>query len=253
MTLYFIGLGLADPEDISVKGLEIIRQCDTIYFEKYTSLLQCSIHDLEQFYGKKIIPATRELTETQDTRIVEEARTKKVAFLVVGDPFSATTHVELFKLAQEKRVPVEIIHNASILTAIAKSGLQLYKFGRTISLPFLEDHPHLESPYNMLRENKYLELHTLLLLDLQPEKNKFMTIPEAINILEKMEEHKKEHVVQKNMMALGCARLGSTTEMIKAAPIEKLKNIAFGSAPHCLIIPAKLHFMEEEMLQLWKA
>lgn len=37
--LYLIGLGLADEKDISVKGLEIIRQCQAVYLEAYTSIL----------------------------------------------------------------------------------------------------------------------------------------------------------------------------------------------------------------------
>lgn len=37
--LYFIGLGLGDAKDISVKGLEAIKKSKTIYLEAYTSLL----------------------------------------------------------------------------------------------------------------------------------------------------------------------------------------------------------------------
>lgn len=37
--LYLIGLGLGDAEDITVKGLEIVKKCKRIYLEAYTSLL----------------------------------------------------------------------------------------------------------------------------------------------------------------------------------------------------------------------
>src|SRR3989338_9165216 len=127
MTLYLIGLGLHDEKDISVKGLEIIKKCDIVYAENYTSILQTTTAHLEKFYGKKIIPAPREVTEQGAQRIIEEAKKKEVAFLVVGDPFSATTHVELYKLAREKNVLVKVIHNTSVLTAIGITGLQLYK------------------------------------------------------------------------------------------------------------------------------
>src|SRR3989338_812188 len=139
MTLHLIGLGLSSEKDISVKGLKTIKKCSKIYLENYTSLLQCSIQDLEKFYGKRIIIANREKTEQQFSEILKEAKTKEVAFLVVGDPFSATTHTELFREAREKKIPVKVIHNASILTAIGITGLQLYKFGRTASIPFLEN------------------------------------------------------------------------------------------------------------------
>ena len=37
--LYFIGLGLADETDITVKGLEIVRKAERVYLEAYTSIL----------------------------------------------------------------------------------------------------------------------------------------------------------------------------------------------------------------------
>lgn len=37
--LYIIGLGLADEQDISVKGLEIVRKADRVYLEAYTAIL----------------------------------------------------------------------------------------------------------------------------------------------------------------------------------------------------------------------
>ena len=232
-------------------GLEMVKKCDIIYIENYTSLLQCSVADIEKFYGKKVILANREKTEQQSHSILQEAKDKEVAFLVVGDPFSATTHIELFKEAREKKIPIRIIHNASILTAVGITGLQLYKFGRTISIPFQEDVPTLEGPYNIIRENGYLGLHTLCLLDLKPEKNKWMNIQEALSILERIETQKKENTITSKMIVVGCARLGSSTQLIRFGSLEKIKKIDFGKPPHCLIIPAKLHFMEKEVLDIY--
>lgn len=251
MTLYLIGLGLHDEKDISVKGLEAVKKCETIYLENYTSLLGCTIDDLEKFYGKKIVPATREMTEQGAERMVEEAVKKKIAFLVVGDPLSATTHIELLRLAHEKKVPVEIIHNASVLTAIGITGLQLYKFGRVGSIPFRQDVPVLEAPYDILQQNRALELHTLFLLDLTPGK-KFMTIPEAMERLEEMETKKKEGLIKENLLIVGCARLGGANAIIRAGAWKDIKKIDWGKPPYCLIIPAdKLHFLEKEMLEIY--
>ena len=252
MTLYIIGMGLSTEKDISVKGLETIKKCDKVYLENYTSLLQCSKQDLEKLYGKKVILADRTITEQNDEAIVEEAKKKEVAFLVVGDPFSATTHIELFKLAKEKKVPVQVIHNASVLTTVGITGLQLYKLGRVASIPFLEDHPNLETPYLVLKENQQQGLHTLFLLDLKPDLKKFMTVNEALDILEKIETRKKEKLINKDTLVVGCARLGSADAFIKAGALDKIKKEKFGAAPHCLIIPGKMHFMEEEMLEFYK-
>ena len=37
--LYLVGLGLGDEKDITVRGLEVVRSCDVIYLEAYTSVL----------------------------------------------------------------------------------------------------------------------------------------------------------------------------------------------------------------------
>lgn len=252
MTLYLIGLGLSDQKDISLKGLEIIKKCQKIYLENYTSLFQCPISNLEKLYGKKIILADREMTEQGEEKIVNEAKDKEIAFLVIGDPFSATTHAELFKLAKEKKVSVKIINNASVLTAIGITGLQLYKFGKTTSIPFIEEQPNLETPYLVLKENLKSGLHTLFLLDLRPEENRFMTVNQAIGILEKIENRKRMHLINQSTVMIGCARLGSDDFIVRAGKSSDLKKFDFGKPPHCLIIPGKMHFMEEEMLGLWK-
>lgn len=36
---YFIGLGLGDAKDITVKGLEIVKGAKRVYLEAYTSIL----------------------------------------------------------------------------------------------------------------------------------------------------------------------------------------------------------------------
>lgn len=251
MVLYFIGLGLSTEKDITLRGLEAIKNCDKIYLENYTSLLQCSVEELEKLYGKKIILANRELSEQGADHIVEEAKNKDVAFLVVGDPFSATTHTELLKQAFYFGVPIKVINNASILTAVGITGLQLYKFGKTTSIPFLEDYSQLETPHNVIKENQSLGLHTLCLLDLNPEEDTFLTINKALEILENIEKRKKGKIIYDNFLVVGCARLGSDNFIVKAGTVAELKKVDFGQAPYCLIIPGKLHFAEEEMLGLW--
>src|SRR3989338_3598255 len=135
MTLHIIGLGLGNEKDITLKGLESVKKCDLIYLENYTSILNCTINDLESLYGKKIMPANRELVEAEDNEIIRNAKEKNIALLVVGDPFSATTHIDLFLRAKKENIDIKIVNNASILTAVGITGLQLYKFGKTTSIP----------------------------------------------------------------------------------------------------------------------
>lgn len=52
--LVFVGLGLGDAKDITVKGLEVVKKCKRVYLEAYTSILTVgkdalvwiSIHDV---------------------------------------------------------------------------------------------------------------------------------------------------------------------------------------------------------------
>jgi len=49
--LTFIGLGLYDEKDISLKGLEAIRDSDVVYVEFYTSrLMGSSVEEMEALW-----------------------------------------------------------------------------------------------------------------------------------------------------------------------------------------------------------
>ncbi len=249
MSLFIIGLGLNDQKDISVKGLELVKRSGVVYLENYTSILSCSVEELEKFYSKKIILADRELVEKQaEQTILDQARHRNVSFLVVGDALTATTHADLLLRAEKAGIDVEIVHNASVYTAVARTGLQLYNFGKTTSIPFFEEYVSVETPYNVLEKNLELGLHTLFLLDLDPSKERFMTVNDGIEVLLKIEAKKKHDIFNENAFCVGCARLGRDDFVIKAGPAKELLAADFGKPPHCLIVPGKMHFMEEEFL-----
>ncbi len=253
MALYFIGLGLYDEKDVSLRGLEAIKKCDVVYLENYTSMLSCDVKKLEEFYGKGIILAPRELVEKKaEKTILKDALSKEVAFLVIGDPMSATTHLDLRLRAEKAGIECIIIHNASVFSAVGVIGLQLYKFGRTTSIPFQEDKWHPETPYDVIKENRKNGLHTLILLDLSPDEKRFMTVNQAIEYLLSIEDKRKEKVFSNGLFCVGCARLGSLNPCIKSGKAFELLKEDFGKPMHCLIIPGKLHFAEEEALELFK-
>lgn len=119
--LIFIGLGLGDVKDITVKGLEYVKKAKKVFLEHYTSILGCGKDELEEFYGRRdLILADRDLVESGADEILEEAKDHDVAFLVVGDPFGATTHSDLMIRAKEKGIEVKTVHNASIMNAVGK-------------------------------------------------------------------------------------------------------------------------------------
>ena len=138
--LYFVGLGLGNEKDITVKGLEAVRSCEQVFLENYTSILGIDKEKLEEFYGVPILYADREKVESDSDAILLSAREQNVAFLVVGDPFCATTHTDMWLRAKELGIEVQAIHNASIMNAAGCCGLQLY-----YSFFFLKMNNNIES------------------------------------------------------------------------------------------------------------
>lgn len=139
MVFYLIGLGLGDPSDVTVRGLEVIKKCARVYLEAYTSIISGGKEGLEKFYGREVILADREQVEQASDDLFAGAETGDVALLVVGDPLGATTHTDLKLRAHQLGIPVEVISNASIMNAVGCCGLQLYHFGETVSIPFWQD------------------------------------------------------------------------------------------------------------------
>ena len=110
--LYFIGLGLGDAKDITVKGLEIVKTAKKVFLEHYTSILGCDQAQLEEFYGRELILADRDLVESGAEEILADAKNDIVAFLVVGDPFGATTHsdLDLRYMSKLNKIEVEFLY-----------------------------------------------------------------------------------------------------------------------------------------------
>ena len=251
MTLNFISLGLNDEKDISLKGLETVKKADFVYLESYTSKLNVPIDYLEKLYDKKIIIANRALVESEaEKTILANAKDNEVAFLIVGDVFSATTHMDLYLRARKLGIKTRVIHNASIFTAVGVTGLQLYKFGKTASIPFHNE--NVEVPYDVLTLNQKNNLHTLFLLDLKEYSNDSLSVNDAMRYLLKVEIKRGERVFNDNTLCVGCAKLGSLDQIIKAGKARDLLRYDFKNGMHCLIVPAKtLHFMEEDALKLY--
>jgi diphthine methyl ester synthase len=167
MVLYMIGLGLSDEKDITVKGLEAVRKSSRVYLEKYTAVLMCDKERLEQFFEREVIEADREFVESGSDGMIAEAKDQDVCFLVVGDPFCATTHSDLFMRCVEQGVQVQVIHNASIVSAMGCCGLQVYRFGEIVSIPFFTETWRPYSFYDKIKFNREKGLHTLCLLDIK--------------------------------------------------------------------------------------
>lgn len=251
--LVFIGLGLHDEKDLTLRGLEEARSCDLLFMEEYTSFLSGAGKDkIEAVIGKGVQLLDRsQVEELGEEMILKPAQNKKVGFLIPGDPLISTTHVALRLRAGELGIASKVVHNASIHSAAPSiAGLQNYKFGRSASIPFPIGFTP-ETPYDVLKENQKLGLHTLLFLDIKITRGKrrCMTANQGIKYLLELEEKRRESVFTPETLCVVLGNVGSEEEILRAGKARKLLELDFGGPPHSLIVPGKLHFMEEEYLR----
>ncbi len=244
MTLYLISLGIQDKEDMSMKAYKTATKCSVLYLETYTSKGP-TLKELQTFLKKKILPLERKDIEEQSDMLLKHAKKKTIGILIYGHALAATTHLGLLEECRRTKTPYEIIHGSSILTAVSVTGLSLYNFGKTTSIPF--KHEHVEEPYNVLQKNLKNNYHTLFLLDLA--NNKYMDTREAITYLLRVEHQRNEHVLDANTFAIICGGLGSKHQVIKAGTLQQLQKKPLGVYPQVLIIPGTMHFVEEDYVK----
>lgn len=228
--LYIIGLGL-DIEGISKSGLEAVGKCDKAYLESYTVEFPYSKEELGTMIGKEIADADRNIVESPE--LVEEAKESDIALLVYGSPLAATTHISLIEECKKKGVETGVIHNASVFDAVAETGLQIYKFGKTTSMPNFEANSYVD----IIKENQKIGAHTLILVDIG------MGFSEALKRLEEDSESKSVKIER----VIVCSRLGNEDSKIYYGMIDDLKKKEV-KAPFCIVIPGELHFAEKEFL-----
>ncbi len=245
--LSFVGLGLYDLEDISAKGLQAVRNADLVYLEAYTSLLTgTSPEEMACRYGKELVVLKREDVEQHPEGFLQNALEKKVVFLTGGDPMVSTTHIDLRIRAARMGVRTEIIHGSSIVSAVCGlSGLQNYRFGKSCSLPFPHGKWRPTTPATVIRKNLEDNLHTIVYLDIQD--NRYMTIREAVNLLEPMVLDSGFRI----SCYVGIARAGSAEPKVQAGDAVTMRETDFGGPLHILVIPAILHEMEREYLEVF--
>ncbi|GAA5917112.1 hypothetical protein JCM5296_001199 [Sporobolomyces johnsonii] len=288
--LYLVGLGLSDEKDVTVRGLEAIKASERVYLEAYTSILGVGKERLEAFYGKDIIVADRDMVETESDAILENADKVDVAFLVVGDPFGATTHADLLLRADALSIPYTVIHNASVMNACGAVGLALYNYGQTVSIPFFTENWRPDSWLERVRENLRLGLHTLCLLDIkvkeQSEENlargrkifeppRFMSVPTAISQLLSLLPSDSpssssspdsetetpslspspESLTPSSTLAISLSRVGDPSQTFVSgtlAELSQLDEAAFGGPLHSFVIVGRrFHALERDFAGRW--
>mgnify|MGYP006289146167 CR=1 FL=1 len=236
--LYIIGLGL-NVKGISKEGIEVAKRCKKVYLEEYTVDYPYSLADIIDILKKDIHHANREKVESLE--LVDEAEKSDIALLVYGAPLAATTHISLLEEAKRLRVKCRVIHAGSVFDAVSETGLQLYKFGKTASLPKWDRDKNYtpESFIEIIKDNQKINAHTLILADIG------MGFGQA---LDQLIETAKKHKIKLNKI-LVCSRIGMSKGKIYYNSLKYFEDFGSLKRPYCFIIPGKLSHNEAEFLK----
>ena len=241
VTLTFVSIGLSSHQDMSIRAIEAAKGSDRVYLETYTTRLETDQEHLSRLIGKPVEPLIRGALEEDSDRIISEALRSDIAVFVGGDALTATTHISVLIDAAKMGVETRVIHGSSIFTAVAETGLSLYKFGKTVTVPLPEKGP-VDTVLRTIKENQEYGLHTLLLLDLNISESRFLLIPHALVRM-------IGAGFSEDALVVGVSRLGSERSLIKAGKASELSMFDFGKPPQALVVPGMLHFQEEEGLK----
>lgn len=241
--LWFVGAGLEDERGLSERAVEVLRRCDRVYAEEYTSqLAPGSLERLSARIERPVEMLSREQVESGRVVLDALGSTRRVALVTPGDPFAATTHVALRLQAEAAGHEWRYVPGPSILTAAASFvGLIHYRFGRTVSLPFPEPTFQPTSPIEAIGRNREAGLHTLLLLDLRPAERRFLLAGEALRELGRLDPDGRRLPTD----VVVVARVGTESARAWYGPRPTLESVEFGPPMHAVLLPApELHFEE---------
>ena len=271
--LTFVGLGLYDERSITIEGRDVLNKADRVFAEFYTSKLAgATTADVEAFHGVDIEVRDREGTERDPDPILDAARGSDAAFLVAGDPMISTTHVDLRLRAVDRGIDTQVVHGTTAQTAASSlTGLQNYRFGKATTLPFAYGSDNVpESVLTTIANNRERGLHTLCYLDIDAEREAYMSVDDAARRLAgALDSTGTADAVSDvsdttdadgdgagvdfdadgNTLAVAIARAGSSAPVMRADRLSALAEDDFGEPLHLLVIPGDLHYVEAETLR----
>jgi len=248
--LSFVGLGISGFESIPIEGLEAISKADVVYLEQFTSPIgKSDVDKIQNAIKGEFIPAKRWLVE-DGKEILEKSKEKNVVLLAYGDPYIATTHIELRTRAIELKIETRSIHASSSLTSmIGECGLHFYKVGKIATI--MSEMKSLTYPYYIIYKNIIEGNHTVLLLEYNQNKDFFLDPNDALKELLETEEGQGRKVLTESSYAIIASRIGFKDQTIVSGKISSLVQTNFGKPPHTVIIPGRLHFTESDALKLF--
>ena len=247
--LWFIGLGISGFKSIPAQALEVLAKADVVYLEQFTSPISKSdLIKIKKATSAEFRKAKRWLVE-DGNEILQTAKKKKVVLLSYGDPYIATTHIELRTRAIEEKIKTYTIHASSSLTSmIGECGLHFYKIGRIATIM---SEMSLETPYYVIYKNIIEGNHSILLLEYNQDKEFFLDPKNALKDLLETENGQRRKVIDSSTFVIVASRIGLKNQKIISGKISNLIKTEFGQPPHTIIIPGRLHFTESDALKIF--
>jgi len=250
--LTFVGLGLYDERSITVEGRDALRAADRAFAEFYTSrLVGTSVDALEAHHGVDIEVRDRAGVERDPGPILDAAADGDAVFLTAGDAMISTTHVDLRLRAIDRGIDTRVVHGVTAQSAASGlTGLQNYRFGKAVTLPFPRAHGGTGVPVSVVdsvEANRERGLHTLVYLDIKVDDGRgpdagerFMTADVAADLLA---------TEWPDRLAVAVARAGSPDPLVVADRLAALADRDFGDPLHLLVVPGEVHHVEADALR----
>ncbi|MDE1839173.1 MAG: diphthine synthase [Thaumarchaeota archaeon] len=248
--LWFVGLGISGLDGTSVNAIQVLKKADMTFFENFTSPIgKSEVLKIKKLVKGKLTIAPRWMVE-DGKAILALAKKKNVVLLAYGDPYVATTHLELRTRAEKDKIKTKTIHNASAITSlIGECGLHHYKIGRPVTI--MREMPSLTTVYHTIYENMVKGSHSLLILEFDNSSNFFMDPKDALSSLLETEKGQKRNVIDQSTFAIVASRIGAKNQKIISGKLSTLIKTDFGKPPHTIIIPGRLHFTESDAIKIF--
>ena len=247
--LWFVGLGISGISELSDNTISIIKNADTVYLESFTSpISETEKEQLANMCDGEFKIAKRWLVE-DGNEILENAKKREVVLISYGDPYIATTHLELKTRAVTDKIETKTIHSSSIVSSlIGEIGLQYYKVGKILTI--MNDPKSMITPYNTISNNLLSKMHSVILLEYNEDKSFFLDPQDALSLLLDAEKIQNGKIISLDTFAIIASRIGKSDQNITSGKISNLIKKEFGEPPHTIIIPGSLHFTESNAVKI---
>ena len=247
--LWFVGLGISGISELSDNTISVIKNADIVYLESFTSpISEIEKEQLANMCDGEFKIAKRWLVE-DGNEILENAKKREVVLISYGDPYIATTHLELKTRAVTDKIETKTIHSSSIVSSlIGEIGLQYYKVGKILTI--MNDPKSMITPYNTISNNLLSKMHSVILLEYNEDKSFFLDPQDALSLLLDAEKIQNGKIISLDTFAIIASRIGKSDQNITSGKISNLIKKEFGNPPHTIIIPGSLHFTESNAVKI---